>query len=110
MDWLSMLSYFFGGVFLANAIPHWVSGAMGRPLQSPFAKPPGEGLSSSLVNVLWGAFNFAVAYLLLVRVGAFDVRATADVLPAGLGALAISVFLARHFGRFNGGNTPLDSH
>ena len=30
------------------------SGLMGRPVQCPFAKPPGEGLSSSTVNVLWG--------------------------------------------------------
>ncbi|MDE2465506.1 MAG: hypothetical protein KGO02_17605, partial [Alphaproteobacteria bacterium] len=47
MHWLWIVSYFFGGAFLANAIPHTVSGLMGRPFQSPFAKPPGEGLSSS---------------------------------------------------------------
>jgi hypothetical protein len=50
MQWLPLLSYFWGGVFLANAIPHFVSGMMGRPFQSPFAKPPGQGLSSSTVN------------------------------------------------------------
>ena len=43
MPWLPLLSYFFGGAFLANAIPHVVSGMMGRPFQSPFAKPPGQG-------------------------------------------------------------------
>jgi len=37
MNWLHLLSYFFGGVFLANAVPHFVSGTMGRPFQSPFA-------------------------------------------------------------------------
>src|ERR1700689_5409552 len=60
MHWLQLLSYFFGGAFLANAIPHAVSGMMGRPFQRPFAKPPGQGLSSSTVNVLWGFFNVAV--------------------------------------------------
>jgi hypothetical protein len=64
MHWYHCASYFFGGVFLANAIPHLVSGMMGRAFQSPFAKPPGVGLSSSTVNVLWGAFNIAVGYLL----------------------------------------------
>lgn len=59
MEWLHYLAYFGGGAFLTNAIPHFVSGVMGRPFQSPFAKPPGEGLSSSTVNVLWGAFNLA---------------------------------------------------
>src|ERR1700677_2058989 len=105
MPWLSLLSYFFGGVFLANAIPHFVSGLMGRPFQSPFAKPPGEGLSSSIVNVLWGAFNVVVGYLLVFRVGTFAVRDTSDVLVLGLGAILMAVMLARGFGRFHGGNS-----
>ena len=71
------LSYFFGGAFLANAIPHFVSGMMGRPFQSPFAKPPGQGLSSSTVNVLWGFFNIVVGYVLVCRVGDFELRDTA---------------------------------
>jgi hypothetical protein len=53
VDWLHDIAYLFGGAFLANAVPHFVSGMMGRPFQSPFAKPPGKGLSSSTVNVLW---------------------------------------------------------
>jgi hypothetical protein len=52
MAWLHFVSYLFGGFFLCNAIPHFVSGVTGRPFQSPFAKPPGEGLSSSIINVL----------------------------------------------------------
>jgi hypothetical protein len=67
MEWLDYVSYFFGGVFLTNAVPHFVSGVMGRPFQSPFAKPPGQGLSSSTINVLWGYFNLAVGYLLTCR-------------------------------------------
>jgi hypothetical protein len=104
MAWYDYVSYFFGGAFLANAIPHWVSGLMGRPFQSPFSKPPGEGLSSSTVNVLWGLFNAAVAYVLLCHVGDFDLRSYAQVAVAGLGALVMSVMLARSFGRFHGGN------
>jgi hypothetical protein len=106
MPWLNFVAWFFGGMFLANAVPHAVSGMMGRPFQSPFAKPPGQGLSSSTVNVLWGFFNLVIGYLLVWRVGAFDLRDTVDVVALGLGALLISLFAARHFGRFNGGNTP----
>ena len=69
MSWLYLVSYFFGGVFLANAVPHFVNAMMGRSFQSPFAKPPGKGLSSSTVNVLWGIFNAVVGYLLVLRVG-----------------------------------------
>jgi hypothetical protein len=106
MNWLSLVSYFFGGVFTANAVPHFVAGTMGRPFQSPFAKPSGEGLSSSTVNVVWGFFNALVGYLLLAHVGAFNPRATSHILALGLGVLLISLYSARHFGQFHGGNTP----
>jgi len=106
MPWLSLLSYFFGGAFLANAIPHLVSGMMGRPFQSPFARPPGEGLSSSTVNVLWGFLNVVIGYLLVCRVGAFGLRNAADVAALGAGALVMALFAARHFGRFHGGDRP----
>ncbi|HTB12502.1 MAG TPA: hypothetical protein VK752_13065 [Bryobacteraceae bacterium] len=106
MEWLYYVSYFFGGAFLANAIPHFASGVMGRPFQSPFAKPPGEGLSSSTVNVLWGASNIAVGYVLVFRVGTFDLRSTSDILASGLGAIGMALMLARVFGRFHGGNSP----
>ena len=103
---LPLLSYFFGGAFLANAVPHLVSGMTGRPFQSPFAKPPGEGLSSSTVNVLWGFFNIAVGYVLICRVGDFGLKNAGDVLSCGVGAFLIALFSARHFGRFHGGNQP----
>ncbi len=109
MDWLHDLSYLFGGAFLANAVPHFVSGMMGRPFQSPFAKPPGEGLSSSTVNVLWGFANFVIAYLLIARVGNFDLHAADQVIAAGAGVLFIGVMTARLFGRFHGGNSPKGS-
>jgi hypothetical protein len=106
MDWLHYVSYFFGGAFLSNAIPHFVSGSMGRPFQSPFAKPPGQGLSSSTVNVLWGIFNFAVAYILVCRVGEFSFGTTTHVVVLGLGFLLMGLVSARQFGRFHGGNNP----
>ena len=106
MNWLHLISYFFGGAFLANAVPHLVSGLMGRPFQSPFAKPPGKGLSSSTVNVLWGFFNAVIGYLLVLRVGHFDVRTTSDVVVLAVGALLLSLQSARHFGQFHGGHTP----
>jgi hypothetical protein len=104
MPWHMYLSYFFGGAVSANAIPHFVSGMMGRPFQSPFAKPPGQGLSSSTVNVLWGFFNLAIGYVLVCRVGAFDLRDLGDVAAFGAGTLVMALFAARHFGQFHGGN------
>ena len=106
MNSLWHVSYFFGGVFAVNAVPHFISGTMGRRFQSPFAKPPGKGLSSSTVNVVWGFFNGFVAYLLVARVGAFHPRTTSHMLAFALGALLVSIFSARHFGQFHGGDAP----
>ncbi|MDI2595187.1 hypothetical protein NYP20_11095 [Pseudomonas sp. N3-W] len=105
MQWLDLLAYFFGGAFLTNALPHIVSGVRGEAFQTPFANPPGQGLSSSTVNVLWGFFNLLIGYGLVCRVGDFDLKSTSDALAFGLGALALSLYVARHFGRFHGGNT-----
>jgi hypothetical protein len=106
MHWPYLVSYFFAGVFLANALPHLVSGMLGRSFQTPFAKPPGKGLSSSTVNVAWGFSNIVAGYLLVVRVGAFELRSTSDIVALALGGLLISLQAAKHFGQFHGGNAP----
>jgi hypothetical protein len=108
MSWLPLVSYFFGGAFLANAIPHFVSGMMGRPFQSPFARPPGKGLSSSTVNVLWGFLNIVAGYVLVCRVGDLDLRDTGDAVALLLGVLLMALLSARLFGRLHGGNAPED--
>ena len=98
MEWLHTISYFFGGAFLSNAIPHFVSGSLGQPFPSPFAKPPGQGLSSSAVNVMWGFFNLALAYVLICHVGDFNLRSIAHSAILGLGFLLMGIVSARHFG------------
>ena len=103
MHWYHYLAYFFGGAFLANCLPHLINGVSGRAFQSPFAKPPGKGLSSSTVNVLWGFFNLAVAYFLVLRVGTFSLYDIPQVITLSAGFLLLSVMHARHFGRFHGG-------
>jgi hypothetical protein len=97
--YVTCLAHFFGGAFLVNAIPHFVSGLLGRPFPSPFAKPPGKRLSSPTVNVLWGTFNFVIAYLLILRVGSFDIRNTTHMLIVAAGGLVMGIQLASWFGR-----------
>jgi len=103
VHWYHYVAYFFGGAFLANALPHLGNGVSGHAFQSPFASPPGEGLSSSTVNVLWGLFNLAAGYVLVCRVGTFDLRMTGHVLALGAGIVVMCVVHARAFGRFHGG-------
>jgi hypothetical protein len=103
MRWYHYVAYFFGGAFLANFVPHFVAGVSGSPMQSPFASPPGEGLSSSTVNAAWGSFNLFIAYLLLVRVGKFDLKRWSHVGVFAAGFVLMAMMLARAFGRFHGG-------
>jgi hypothetical protein len=104
MRWYHYLAYFFGGAFLVNAVPHFVSGVTGHLFPSPFADPPGKGMSQPMVNVLWGSFNFAIAYLLLGRVGTFELRRWRHVLIAAAGGLLMAVMLARAFGQLHMGS------
>jgi hypothetical protein len=55
MKWYHYVAYFFGGSFLVNSVPHFTNGVSGRSFPTPFASPPGQGLSPAWVNVLWGA-------------------------------------------------------
>jgi hypothetical protein len=103
MRWNHYLSFFFGGAFISNAIPHLVSGITGHPFQTPFASPPGQGLSPAVVNVLWAFFNLAVGYVLLLRVGKFELRNTKHALAAGAGAFLMALMSAFAFGRFYNG-------
>ncbi len=64
LKWYSYVAAFFAGAFLANFIPHFVQGISGNTFPSPFGNPPGLGNSSPVSNVLWGAFNLLIGYLL----------------------------------------------
>jgi hypothetical protein len=68
MHWYDYIACFFAGMFLANVVPHFVHGISGDRFPTPFANPPGKGLSSPTVNVVWALFNLAVGYILF-RVG-----------------------------------------
>jgi hypothetical protein len=101
--WYHYVAFFFGGAFLANFVPHFVNGVSGSPFQSPFASPPGEGLSSSTVNAAWGLVNLFIAYLLLARVGSFKIKSWSHFGVCAAGFIAMSMMLANHFGKFHGG-------
>jgi hypothetical protein len=68
VNWYNYVACFFAGIFLVNVVPHFVKGICGDRFPTPFAKPPGKGLSSPLVNVLWSLLNLLIAYV-LARVG-----------------------------------------
>jgi hypothetical protein len=102
MPWYAYLVHFLAGAFLANGVPHFVAGISGAKFQSPFASPPGKGLSSPLTNVIWGFANFVVGYLLLLTFTNGAPRAYADLAAIAAGVIVMGVMLARHFGRVRG--------
>ena len=57
VNWYHYIACLASGMFLANAVPHFVHGISGDPFPTPFAKPPGKGLSSPTVNVVWALVN-----------------------------------------------------
>jgi hypothetical protein len=97
------VALFFGGAFFANFVPHFVAGVSGIPFHSPFAKPPFRGLSSPTVNVVWALFNLAVAYVLLVLLGSFELRRLAHAAVAAGGFGLASIGIGRSIGRLRKG-------
>jgi hypothetical protein len=95
---MAMIASFFVGALACNAIPHLCAGLQGQVFPTPFAKPSGEGDSSALVNVLWGSVN-AVACAALLAARPFALGANIASLAFFVGALAIGVFAAWHFGK-----------
>jgi hypothetical protein len=96
MEWYNYLGAFFAGLFLANAVPHFVSGVCGNPFPTPFAKPPGKGLSSPVVNVAWSLFNLIIGFLLFKKAKiSFNDNLSLAIFFTGIAL--ISFFSAQHF-------------
>jgi hypothetical protein len=96
--WVECVLAFLAGAFLANSVPHFVQGICGNRFPTPFAKPPGKGLSSPTVNVLWGVFNLVVGYCGLIRSG-LSSTPNMQLLFLLLGILAISIPMSARFAK-----------
>ncbi|MGB6231126.1 MAG: hypothetical protein WBF53_13475 [Litorimonas sp.] len=98
---MAFLFYFLVGLFLANAVPHLSNGLSGRRFPTPFARPPGKGLSSPVVNALWGVANLGLAAW-VYHAFADDYPAShATISSAALGFAMTCIALAWWFGRIN---------
>jgi hypothetical protein len=95
MKWYNYVACFFAGLFLANVVPHYINGVSGDAFPSPFADPPGKGLSSPLVNVLWAVFNLVVGYFLFKAGKVFSTKW--GLLIFFIGIALISIQLSIHF-------------
>jgi uncharacterized membrane protein len=96
VNWYHYIACFFAGLFLTNVVPHFVSGISGDRFPTPFANPPGKGLSSPTVNVVWALFNLVVGYLLF-RAGKLSKGDTSAIIIFFTGIVAISIMLSVRF-------------
>ncbi|HTU41077.1 MAG TPA: hypothetical protein VMF10_05180 [Candidatus Aquilonibacter sp.] len=96
MNWHDYIACFFSGVFFANVVPHFVHGISGDPFPTPFAHPPGKGLSSPTVNVAWALLNLIVGYLLF-RVGRVSSGSALALIFLFVGIAAISLLASVMF-------------
>jgi hypothetical protein len=98
MIFLTFLGNFFAGAFLSNCIPHLAAGLRGEPFPTPFAKPPGEGLSSPTTNALWGSLNFFLGWGCL-HAAPVEFGLNVSFLLFVAGFVALAIFTASHFGK-----------
>ena len=96
MKWYHYIACFFAGAFLANFVPHFVQGISGHSFPSPFSNPPGEGLSSPTINVVWGLINLVIGYILL-RAGKVSSQNRWNLLIFFLGIVGMSILLSIQF-------------
>jgi hypothetical protein len=96
MNWSHYIACFFAGMFLTNSVPHFVHDVSGDRFPSPFANPPGKGLSSPMVNVLWALLNFVIGYFLF-RAGKVSTGGDLALAIFFAGIVAISIQLSTNF-------------
>jgi uncharacterized membrane protein len=96
VNWYDYIACFFAGMFLANVVPHFVHGISGNRFPTPFAHPPGKGLSSPTVNVVWALFNLVAGYILF-RVGKVSSGDNSAVVTFFAGIVVISTMSSVRF-------------
>ncbi len=88
----------FIGALLCNCIPHLVCGLTGERFPTPFARPRGVGLSSPLMNFIWGALNALISLLLIFKCESSFAQPH-NLIPAAIGFLLMGLYLSVHFGK-----------
>src|SRR5207302_9827201 len=105
MNWYHYVVCFFAGTFLANVVPHFVHGISGDRFPTPFAQPPGKGLSSPTTNVIWALVNLIVGYVLF-RIGKVSSGGNLALIVFFAGMSVLSTSLSVLFGKINLAHSP----
>lgn len=93
MKWYNFIACFFMGMFLVNSLPHFIHGISGDFFPTPFANPPGKGLSSPQLNILWAFINMIICYLLF-RASKISITNIWTIILFVLGFVVMSIRLS----------------
>jgi hypothetical protein len=72
-----------------------VNGVSGNGFPTPFANPPGLGLSTPVINVLWALLNLVIGFFLF-KAGKVSTNKWAQLIFF-IGIALISIQLSMHF-------------
>ena len=98
MAWHHYFAGFWSGMFAANFVPHFVNGISGHPFPTPFAKPPGKGLSSPFFNVIWSLANLVIGGMLFQEAD-ITRKDKLSLIIFFAGFMVLSLMLALRFAR-----------
>jgi hypothetical protein len=102
---MDFVAPFFAGMLICNCVPHLASGLQGSPFPTPFATPRGVGLSSPLLNFIWGLFNL-LAGAVLVSYWPVPTGLNGRTFAFLLGVVALGAYTSVHFGRVRAAREP----
>ena len=69
---------------------------------TPFSNPPGKGLSSPVINVMWGLINLIIGYLLL-KAGKVSWEKKLTLIIFLIAFASMSIMLGMQFGELFAG-------
>lgn len=98
--WYHYIYAFIAGGIFVNFLPHFINGISGTPFPSPFSDPPGVGVSSPVMNILWATINFLLAYA-FVHFGKLNQRHHTITIAYFMGGVAMAFYLASYFGKLD---------
>lgn len=93
MKWYQYLTSFLSGVFFTNSLPHIIHGLDGEMFPTPFANPPGTGLSTPTVNILWALTNIILGYIFF-RIAKVSNQSMRTILLFFVGIAFVSIMMS----------------
>jgi len=99
-NWYNYISSLGAGVLFTNGFMHFIHGILGLDdFSAPLSKLLGHGLPTDISNIIWGSFNFIIAFNLIKRCKK-SLSKKLVVLLFIIGIVVMSIFLRFEFSKY----------